>query len=276
MKQIILSTVSCVLVIYASIAQTIPNAGFETWTKPFFTYDDPTGWGTSNALTIIASPTPASVFKATAGADVHSGSAACNIKTVAIAAGQNPLPGQLKDTLGLAFTGSLSFAAPYLNFGFPYTQRPDSLTFYAKYTPGGNGVDTAAAIVWLQNRNGASVDTIGLGFLQMLSSAVYSLKQVEIIYNPSFVGVNPDTAVIVLGSSGINQPQVNSSLFVDDMSFVFGPAGIEEPASNAATVSVYPNPANDVVTFKTVSSEAAAITVYDVSGKKINSGCIIL
>lgn len=247
------------------VAQNIPNAEFELWVAQSG-YDDPQNWATGNILSnILLGSSPISVFKETT--EKHGGAAAVKIITVkmnpGVATGYLP-----NDTIGIAFTGKFVAVSPYLQYGFADTIRHTALNFYSKYTP--SGTDTGYAFVYLLKRNGAVRDTIANGIQKITSSGSWVLSTVTLNY---LVPVTkPDTTVIVFSSSGYINPQVGSTLYVDDVSFI-NPVGISDNRAIADQILVYPNPASNLIYFsaKTEYVMEIEIELSDMMGRKLES-----
>lgn len=258
MKKIILSIVSIALITLQAVAQ-VPNGGFENWTTTGF--PDPVGWPSANVLNVLGNPQ--SVYQCTAAADVHGGNYAVKIKTITLTT--NPFPGQIDNTLGVCLTGAASVSG--LTYGYPSTQKPLQMELYGKYLPNGN--DTAIAGVWLQRKNGIKRDTIAMGFVAITGTvSAYTHYTVPLIYNPLYASQTPDTAVIVLSSSGRIEAnrKVGSLFWVDDVSFVGTYNGVDNMI-NTPVLNVFPNPANNELNFTNIPTDATSLNIYDVTGK---------
>ncbi len=226
-------------------------------------YEEPVSWTTSNVLNqIILGGNPISVFKAS-GVDKYSGTYACRINIIKQTSNQTG--GQLPDTLGLIFTGSIGLQGP--KYGYGYTSRPISLDFYAKYVPVSG--DTAVAYVLLTKWNTNKRDTVGEGGMLVGNTATYTKFSAPIAYKQTY---NPDTATIIIsaGGGGLKKsktPKVGSSLYVDDLSYVV--TGITENIGVANIVNVYPNPASTEVNFKAASNDATQVQISDITGRSV-------
>jgi len=265
MKKLVLSTVAMLSLGVFAYAQ--PNAGFETWQSVTgqTTYEDPTNWTTTNVLNqFIFGANPVSVFKAS-GVDKYSGTFACKITIIKQT--NNQTGGTLPDTLGLIYTGTIGLQGP--KYGYTYGSRPVSLDFMAKYTP--TGTDTAAVYVLLTKWNTNKRDTVGAGGMVIGSASSFTSYSAPIVYKQSY---NPDTATIIITAGGgsikkAKTPKVGSALYVDDLSWIV--TGINENIGIANIVSVYPNPASDVVNFKAASNDAREISIVDITGRNIGN-----
>jgi hypothetical protein len=253
MKKIVLLSV-IVFSLSAQAQQTIPNAGFETWTNSFI-YEEPTGWATLNPA--IALGVPATVTKSTS---VHSGSYAAKLKTVgADIDGDNVI-----DTIpGIAFLGTLDILSQTTSEGVPFSGMPDTLVAWTKYnSPSAN--DQFLIIATLTKWNaalGMRDDIASATIFSGTNTSAYTRQTVEFNYYSSD---SPDTLSLMILSSAGQVPAVNTELFVDDISFVYNNTNsLNELALQA--FQVYPNPASDNMTIQ--AKTAGEINLTDAMGK---------
>ena len=155
------------------------------------------------------------------------------------------------------------------NAGFSYTKRPDHLKAHYKYQR--QGSDTAIVHVLLTKWNTTTKqqNTIGVGRLNIiLSSLAYTEALIKINYKSQEI---PDTAFTNIVSSA-EIGYAGSTLFVDDLSFVFSsPNSINENAESPLTISIFPNPAKDVIHFTAVSPQTYQIKIYNIMGNHIET-----
>ncbi|MBI3510652.1 MAG: T9SS type A sorting domain-containing protein [Bacteroidetes bacterium] len=271
MKKQLLSLLVGVSVATMMNAQAyIPNAGFETWQQYLGEPQEPQGWISPN---IFASPAynPANPTVATAAGspDNYQGTYSCKIVTKTLV--QNPDTNNIPNTSGYVLTGQFSISAPNIRPGYATAQRPATFTYYAKYSP--VNTDTAWAIVTLTHWNTSTNmrDTIGWG-LDYIPSAIaaYTMRTFSINYLQTTA---PDTCTIWFSSSSFNTPQVNSTFFVDALSFT-GFVGINESATNNG-VDVYPNPSDNITNFDVTDNSAVEVVVYDMTGRDVKKTSIV-
>ncbi len=235
------------------------NGGFENWSMVYGLLE-PNNWQTFNFLSLTTPPNPLSAFKAT-GIDKHSGNYALKLQTVYL--NNNPDPGVLRDTTSGIFTGKINISPFRYDYGFPYTGRPQILEFWAKASPIGN--DYGAAFVVLLKWNGVKRDTIAASSVNIRASNSYTLFQDTLTYFSTEI---PDSAAIAFTPSRWpNLARVGSTIFVDDVAFIF-PAGISEPNIFADKVNLFPNPAKDNITIHAEINEAGNVLIIDASGKQ--------
>jgi Secretion system C-terminal sorting domain/Putative carbohydrate metabolism domain len=255
MKTTLLTFMMAACMGFRSQAQ-IPNAGFETWTS-----NDPSGWVTTNGLMLLGNPQ--SVFKST---DVHSGSFACEVNTVAIT---NKPPGVfVPDYTGSIFTGTQVFVTS--TFGFPYTKKPGKLNFWYKFNAR-NG-DTASILAYTTKWNTTlqKRDTLSLA-ISMLKDSVGVYTKCEVVFFVMDSVTTPDTAVVLFASSMITSTQAGAKLLLDDIEFTGGNVGIAE--AQPLTFTVFPNPVSDgtVQLLFQESSTAVNLSILDVQGKRVHA-----
>lgn len=248
------------LLFVAMCCRAQPNSDFEHWSSVYGSLT-PDGWQTLNFLTMTSPPNPRSVFRAS-GVDAHSGTYAMKLTTIYVST--NPIPQFVDDTMGAAFTGKVNISSGTYNYGFPYSDRPQRLEFWAKYLPVGN--DSAGVRIILRKWNGVKTDTIAEGELVFLEKLNYTLFKADLTY---FSNAVPDTGIIFFASSRHSSlARVNSTLYVDDIVFT-GSVGIENQNFLTDKVKVYPNPAKDNLTIQVEIKEADNIEITDISGKII-------
>jgi hypothetical protein len=160
--------------------------------------------------------------------------------------------------------------SPVVRLGYPFTQRKDSLGFFARYQP--TGVDTAFAQVIFYKRN-TQRDTIAMGYTKIAATgSSFNIKYVEMVYNPDFPNTTiPDSALIIFSSSLPAGAQIGSTLWVDDLQWGTINTGFTEAAKNEQ-IKVSPNPANEFITIDFGNiSKAKEIEIIDVNGKLVES-----
>lgn len=210
MKKFFLSFASLLIAGQLLLAQTqIPNGDFENWNG-----NTPNGWGTSDGVIAAFSPNFGGVVRDTNAANVFSGNSSVLLTTKTLTipgAGAQNIPGVVSlGTLGLNFA---TFEPQITGFG--YSDRPDSIKFAYKYTPGAGG-DQGAVIVTLTRFVNGETEFVGNAFLELSQSNNFQEVSAKIEY---FTFFNPDT-LLIQGLSGISQTSpVNSRLWLDDMKF---------------------------------------------------------
>lgn len=268
MKKTLLSAVAISAFALTASAQTfIPNSGFESWASTAGEDQQPTSWISYNVFTFSLFETnganPTSVTQA-GSPDNYQGNYSAKITTVSLVS--NPSPADVPNTAGVLYTGSVSFTTPYLFPGYASTQRPASLSYYAKYTPVNS--DSAYCLVAVTHWNGSTRDTVAVG-ADYISTAIsaYQMRTVAMVYDPAFANTIPDTISILFSASSPTAPQVGSALWVDAVAFS-GYVGMDENMNNNG-VSVYPNPSATITQFDVTTDNAKQVVVYDMTGREV-------
>lgn len=257
-----ISTLLFTLFLFAfSSYSQIPNAGFEDWTNNG-SWSDPDHWystnyvSTSFGLTICEEGTPG-----------NPGAKYVKL-TSKLATGFGVLPGTM--TSGEFNTTTFE----YTN-GFPYSQRPASLTGAWQYVPVGNDAGYAYVILSKWDAINQVQDYIAFNTFDITVS------------NPNWVNFdipltyisadNPDTATIVFSSSGGSGGSTGndgSYLAIDNLAFVGTSSGVIDQSTTDFT-EVYPNPTSDF--FYILQSNPSIETKYEIStieGKIVQTGII--
>jgi hypothetical protein len=194
------------------VAQTqIPNAGFENWNG-----QNITGWGNSDAiLSGLGQPDPGGVERETVAANVYAGASSVKVTTKQVSVfGQSfLLPGVVSlGTLSL----NLQTQTPQIR-GFAYTDRPDSFSFYYKYTSSNSGLDTGAAVVTLTKFDNGETKTIGQAFLTVTNQAAFTQVKGKIVYSSI---MTPDTLLIqLLSSASFGGGFDGTTMWADELQF---------------------------------------------------------
>jgi hypothetical protein len=237
----------------ASFAQTpVPNGDFENWTDSVTAQN----WNSSN-MDLYGLYTFNFVHQSTV---VNGGSYAAKIDT--------------KDVLGILTMsgimtlGTYSFSTSTFSYtltgGIPITGKPITLEGYLKYEPVAG--DTMAIIVIMTKWNGTSRDTLFYnGIMANTSIPIYTVFDIPITYTPSTA--SPDTVNIIAISSAGYAPQVGSALYVDDFSFTYNPADVQE-SDGANFISVFPNPTSGFINVM-LDGDMNTVKVYNIVGEEI-------
>jgi len=232
-----------ILFISITIAQEIPNPGFENW-------DGATGdlidWFENNPPT---GPQP--VF---ASLNSHSGMFSVALRVVEIG--------------GFPFPPSISSGAD--GTGFPVTQRYEALNGYFEFTPQAGDFFDVSLQMWVGGITGTQ---IGLGFFSA-QAATTDWTQFSVPINYSDPGT-PDWCTVQI-IVGINQSSGGEAV-VDDLSF--GSASSVELIKNGLVPDQfelsqnYPNPFNPSTTiqFSIPTEGFVALNVFNSLGEKVST-----
>lgn len=229
------------------------NGDFENW-KDTFGYSEPKGWSTLNALSLFSLP------ESTIQGDAHSG--AFGAKLVTQANSVQDFPAVLSSAYILNSQGE-----PDLNLAkVPFTMRPKNFSMYYMAMPGPG--DSSSGIMLLTRWNMAEQksDTIAFGGFYIKDSVTtYTKLVVSLEYSSPLA---PDSALILIASSAnALAPVPGSTLYIDDFELGFE-TGLNEQENNLENVSIYPNPANDMITVKT-DEVAFTVSIFDLQGRNI-------
>lgn len=295
MKKIYLSL--CALAFSGvSFAQTIANAGFETWrsnsagSAPTITVNAPVAWNSFDSLTIDAlemygpllfsgySPTDlrAQLFQETNMSHVHGGTSAAKLITVK------------QDTIGVV-PGSLANATPNLNIsgtdiasllsftgGTATNLRITSVSAWIQYFPGKDSItgvfganDSGTITVQASSAASGTPTIVGTGTLTIGSTPTFTQYTVNVVYTDT---VNFVDSVRIIFSSGRQINALDSSImYVDDVTMVGVPQLGVKSVINADLVKVFPNPASNVINVTGPQNTALKCELSSVSGQVVAS-----
>lgn len=238
----------------------IPNNGFELWTS-VNGYQNPTSWANLNEVTKSYS-----VFTCGKLSPGNPGSSYLSVRTMSVA-GKGLVPGRV-------VSGKIDTVTYKPISGYPFVNRPLSLSYNIQYMVA-LPTDTAFVSVTLSkwNVNLSKRDTIAFGISRFNAMAhTWFSNSTSLNY---VSGDNPDSACIVISSSS-NVPLNTSFMYVDNLQFNGNVIGINEISEALNNISVFPNPAQDLVTININQSLISTINIniYNSSGKLIFSKTI--
>lgn len=202
----------------------------------------------------------------------HFGANSAKITTSDVSAISGSTNGLLPPTSGIMLTGVINpLGSPVVKLGYPFSQRKDSLGFFARYQP--VGADTAFAQVIFYKRQ-TQRDTIAMGYTKITSTGGnFNLHYVQMVYNPDFANtILPDSALIIFSSSMPSGGQIGSVLWVDDLQWGTVNTGVNETVNSNVQLALSPNPANEFITVDFGNATSAKqLEIVDVNGKLVES-----
>ncbi len=214
----------------------LQNPSFELWDA-----GDPIYWQTSNFYD------PGTAIQST---DAHGGVFALNLNVVL-------------DSNGTA-------VAPYAINSFPLTTMPQVLTFWMKGNlAGNNNINVSFTLV----ETDSAANMLAYGDQTFTSvSNVYQYKFLNILNlaGPSLLGQG--NVYFAIGANVGNTPNINSSLFIDDLYLGIDNTSFEEQSKLDEVIEkVYPNPANEeaFMVFNQKKYGKVTLKLYDLMGNLI-------
>lgn len=263
------------LISLASFAQTIPNAGFETWQTETQTpthFLVPTHWVTNDEI-INSFTASYSGTSSVQTASSHSGSYAVMMQTV-INSGDT-VNGAIYSTDSLNQVMADIFGGNYA-IGFPDAVRSANLQGYYKFN--GTGSDSALIGVILTKWNNVSHkrDTLVMTRYEIgANAASYTMFNFPLIYliNSEY----PDTAFVDAGITGPHgkKSHVGTTFYLDDLAFNGTVAlGVNEVADAHNNVRIYPNPFSTSATLvigNNVNTSGATVEICNVLGQTVRT-----
>lgn len=239
----------------SKVFSQIPNNGFETWTG-VGGYQSPTDWDNLNDITNTTG-----IYTCMQGTPGYLGASYLYLMSKNIP-GKGVVP-------GIAVCGELDTLTYKAKSGFPFSSRPQDLTYYMQYMPY-DPTDSSSVKVVLSKWNMplSKRDTIAYGetyFNGMAHSWIY--RSTSLSY---YSGNNPDSAMIIISSSD-NTPLEYSYIYVDNLQFIGSVAAIEEKDPNFKNFNVFPNPTNGsfFIEYELLYEEKVSVTITDVLGRTL-------
>lgn len=199
-----------------SMAQDVPNGSFENWTN-----GAPDQWNTTDYT--LVGITWDVVTKELANPQSGTASAKLSVVTKTIPfVGTYSIPGAI--TLGTITMDPINGTANVTG-GYPFTGMPQKLTGYFKYQPVNN--DTCGMGWALTKWNSGITDTIGYGYIDTMGLFnSWTYFEIPLQYN---LWETPDTMNIgIICSNPLDGlTHTGTTLWVDNLQFVYGPVGID-------------------------------------------------
>jgi hypothetical protein len=300
MKKILLCAAMLATTVAASQAQTIANAGFETWQGPsgLLQLENPNSWYGSDKtlsdlgllLAAVGVTPEKQIFKTE---DAHSGSYAAELKTAF-----------LGDTVGnvpaLLINAKINFDLMAILANPDFSNFLDHVTYTGGTPVLGKKVDTVKAWVKLtgdqqdqssiiinamkKGKTASNADTmimIGTGNRLINPNSANAYEEVSVPMNYiSSSNTATDTLIIVFSSSAVissTTPTTDgNTLKVDDVTMITSdgtsPTSIREPVFREDIAVVYPNPATNLIYFNLNAAERPSdytLTVTDIAGRVV-------
>jgi hypothetical protein len=235
------------------LAQATPNAGFESWTS-HTGYNTPDSWDNANATTSVLGVY--TCVKATAAADVHTGSAAIRLITQTYIGNKAP---------GIATTGTINTSTQTVGGGIPYTLRPDSIIGWYKYS----SVSGDKGFVSFTLFGTSNSDTVAQAYFATPAASVgtYTRFSQALVYRSNHAVTN--SIWILLSSQNQATGQVGSSMYVDDLGLVINMAAGIQTLQNNQQIAVGPNPALNQVSVSNLPAGTCTFVLFDITGRSI-------
>ena len=236
-----------------AFAQTIPNAGFETWASagPFLA---PTGWGVTPGVK--------------QSTDAHSGSYAllCEVDTAT-----NPMTSVLDTVPGIAYTGAQSMAPPMPGNdvgGFALASVPDSLTGFYKFQSSASDtfLITVSLYTW-DTAMGARRITGSATFTSSTSDSAYARFSVPVTDSGTST---PDSAIIIIAAANPHgKAHLGTQLLVDDLAFTMATTAVPRIAQKTEGITVFPNPFGDRINIDAHGKEVKNMILLSMTGQTL-------
>lgn len=275
----------------------IANGGMETWrnsttgTSPVVSIHAPTSWYGFDSI-IVAD---AEAFRALigTGTDLHAqlfqestrvNSGTYSAKVISVnqdVAGI--VPGFLSnakisiDVFSIIGGGTFGDAITYFG-GTKVTGRVDTVTAWVAYFPGIDsithtmgGADTAILTVTARGKKHGVDTVLGSGLFVIKPSSTFTRISAAIIYNDTTSVTDTIRVTFSSGGGGTSQPLDSSTLYVDDVNFVYRPNAVPSVTINPDAVNIYPNPASNFINIENKLNANLSINLYSINGQLVAS-----
>lgn len=253
MIKIALNVLTLLTIFTVSKAQTIPNSSFESWTN-MGSYNNPSGWATMNNST-----SSSSIYTATKGTPGNVGSAYLKLTSKTIGSSV---------VNGVAVSGEIDSLSMEPKSGFPFAQRPTSLTGKWQHMIYGSSQGSIEIILTRWDSTMKMRMTVGSGKVTLSGMAMsWASFSVPINYTES---ANPDSCIIFMKSSGATPTNLDY-LWIDNLAFTGLSTGFQNNKNLITNLVVFPVPTQDKLMISLSSNENrnVQLEVIDFNGKII-------
>jgi hypothetical protein len=260
MKRFFLSLLAAAGLTAPSLAQQVPNGGFETWTA-VNALERAQNW--QNTDDILREGFGLGVLTETVvkTTDKYAGSFAAKLET------KNP--SFLGPVAGYLILGNRLNVATGSFGGLPFTGRPAALQLRYKLTGANAALDSASVSITLTRSINGQSQPVGAGAFLFRPSATYALATVPVQYSSTQA---PDSIRIIINSGTSDVITPGTTLTVDDLTLT-NSVTANRPEATAPHLTAYPNPSADGrFTLETREEPAllrAALTVTDLAGRLV-------
>lgn len=306
MKKILFSLVCMVAVLHLSAQQpNISNPSFEQWTG-----STANGWTTSISGSITGVPIigsyPLSFNFGSKVQDAHAGYYALKLQAKSLnlsflGVPEIKVPGIAQ--LGTAGSFSISMStiqelmsidsttdftsllqnmdmdelstlANIFSKGEPFNMVPTAMKVWVKYLPPVGETDTMLVLLGAYKEGETSMLLMGempdtYGYLAV-SERLENYTELTVPVEYDEEDLTCDSLVVVFVSSSFTNANVNTELYIDDISFEFDYLSVN--STERIKMNMYPNPATDYMVINPADqSEVYDIMVYDMNGKLLKS-----
>lgn len=235
----------------AGISQQQPeNPGFENWEDVGLAVDEPVDWSsikTSDGGSLINGLAPIVWGQST---DAHSGTYSVRLFSASTIIG--PAPGTITNGrihaelsgAGWAYTNTAN-----AQWNTPFTQKPDSIALWAKFTQAGADVAQVKAVIHgdgtAQIADDDSVNYIGVSSIY-ISESVANWTRFSAPF--TYLNDNDPAYVLMVLSTGDESATIGSEAFYDDVEFIYNPllldlkVFLEGPYAGSSMMSTDLNP----------------------------------
>lgn len=239
--------------ITTSFAQSIPNAGFESWTS-MGAYSNPDGWDQLNSYTSLAG-----VYTCEQGSPGTVGSYYLKLTSKTVT-GVGVVP-------GVAVSGVIDVATQQAKSGFAFSSQPQALTGKWQHMIFGSsqGYIDVKLTKW-NNANHTRI-IVAQGHVDLTGMAMsWANFSIPLAYLETFA---PDSCIISLSASGTN-PTNNDYLWVDALAFT-GNVTAMPSLNNGSKTVVFPNPSNNNlnIDLSDISLKQVQIKVLNLLGNEM-------
>ena len=306
MKKIVflIASALCLLQLSAQTQPNIPNPGFEAWEGVTPSGWTTSLSGTIVNIMGSTSSYPMSMEFGSRTPDAHSGNYALRLQASTLNPGFGAptftMPGTAQLGQAGAFTMDYSSIEQFMGLdsfvvdwgileyisdeelgsvasifsrGEPFNMVPSAVKAWVKYMPLEGVSDTMSVWVGAYREGDAThllwgdIPSAAYGYAAF-SERMDEYTQITVPLSYDADNLNCDSLLLIFVSTSISDPQQETILLIDDISFEFDYTSVR--SNERVNMTLYPNPATDYMMLNLENqADSYDITLYDASGKQV-------
>jgi len=175
--------------------------------------------------------------------------------------------GVVPDTSGFMFTGTISLFPQAVKQGFKYSDRPEYIQFYSKYSPINNDTAFVSVLLFKRNLGASQRDTIATAYYKEFeTNTSFNFHTLNLNYKIPLIASNSttDSLLIIVGSSQRTNAKIGSAFYIAGIDDNW--TGLSKMFNNSRDI-ISPNPTSNIFTWNNLPKGATKVELYDISGK---------
>ena len=287
MNKIVTLSLAAIINATSLVSQTqITNGGFENWGNASpGNANEPTSWYSNKSGSNIAQLGPQTCFKCTS--PVHSGNACVRVQTESyigtavngvVTTGVVDAPSLTKSD---GYCGTVNYSTSSDDRRMAFTGRPDSITGWYQYSPGGTGEQGKVRVILhtgdyydpetpTTNHPDPTANRIADTTFYTPTAAVSTWTRFSLPFN--YFSTNNPTYIMINITASANQSTsvTGSQMWLDDIAVVYNTAGINQ-VTNTQSLKAYYSDKTVYVDLQNSNNNECTLSIFNLTGKLMSS-----